>query len=127
MHLPDGTVVSIIVRALCRGRRNRMKTSTIETLKQYEDVLRVFAKKIADKHNIDRDEDDWWTAYPLDEDSFADINVYVFDDDTRSVLKIAAYPVDADGFTICDEWLMLYESSTKKKTTSKFSIRKFRK
>ena len=104
-----------------------MKTSTIETLKQYEDVLRVFAKKIADKHNIDTDEDDWWTAYALDEDSFADINVYVFDDDTRSVLKIAAYPVDADGATICDEWLMLYESSTKKKTRPKFSIRKFRK
>ena len=104
-----------------------MKTSTIETLKQYEDVLRVFAKKIADKHNIDRDEDDWWTAYPLNEDSFADINVWIYDDDKRSILKIAAYPVDAEGFTICDEWLMLYESSTKKKSPNKFTIRKFRK
>lgn len=104
-----------------------MKASTIEMLKEYEQVLREFAKTIGNKHNIDRDEDDWWTAYPLDEDSFADINVYVFDDDTRSVLKIAAYPVDADGATICDEWLMLYESSTKKKTPNKFTIRKFRK
>ena len=121
-------MVSIIVRALPSRTRNRtMKASTIETLTQYQDVLRAFAKNIGNKHNIDRDDDDWWTAYPLDEDSFADINVWVFDDDTRSVLKIAAYPVDADGFTICDEWLMLYELSIKKKSPSKFSIRKFRK
>lgn len=104
-----------------------MKASTIETLKEYKEVLREFAQTIANKHRLDIDDDDWWTAYPLDEDSFADINVYVFDDDTRSVLKIAAYPVDADGATICDEWLMLYEGSTKKKSPNKFTIRKFRK
>jgi hypothetical protein len=104
-----------------------MKTSTIEMLKEYEQVLREFAKIIASKHNIDRDEDDWWTAYPLNEDSFADINVWIYDDDKRSILKIAAYPVDAEGFTICDEWLMLYEATAKKKSPNKFTIRKFRK
>jgi hypothetical protein len=104
-----------------------MKASSIETLTQYEDVLRAFAKNIGDKHNLDKDDDDWWTAFALDEETFADINVWVFDDDTRSVLKIAAYPVDANGFTICDEWLSLYESTVNKKSPSKFSIRKFRK
>ena len=106
-----------------------MKASTIEMLKEYEQVLREFAKSIARKQNIDGDgdDDDWWTAYPLNEDSFADINVWIYDDDTRSTLKIAAYPVDAEGFTICDEWLMLYESSAKKKSPNKFTIRKFRK
>ena len=104
-----------------------MKASTIETLFEYEDVLCAFAKNIGDKYEIDKDSDDWWIAYPLNDDSFADINVWVFNDDTRSILKIAAYPVDADGFTVCDEWLPLYQSTTKKKTTSKFSIRKFRK
>lgn len=104
-----------------------MKASSIETLKEYEQVLQEFAKTIANKHNIDRDDDDWWTAFALNEDCFADINVYVFDDDKRTILKVAAYPVDAEGFTICDEWLLLYECTTKKKTTSKFLIRKFRK
>ena len=108
--MPDGTVVSIIVRALPSRTRNRtMKASTIDTLKEYEEVLREFAQTIAYKHRLDSDDDDWWTAFALDEDTFADINVWVYDDDTRSVLKIAAYPVDADGFTICDEWLSLYE------------------
>ena len=96
-------------------------------LKEYEQVLQAFAKTIANKHRLDIDDDDWWTAFALDKDCFADINVWVHDDDKRTILKVAAYPVDESGFTICDEWLSLYECTAKKKSPNKFSIRKFRK
>jgi hypothetical protein len=104
-----------------------MKASTIEMLHEYEQVLQAFAKTIANKHRLDIDDDDWWTAFALNEDCFADINVYVSDDNKRTILKVAAYPVDESGFTITDEWLSLYECTATKKSPSKFSIRKFRK
>ena len=100
-----------------------MKASTIETLFQYEEVLCAFAKNIGDKYETDFLGDDWWIAFPLDQDRFADINVWISETNKKYVLKISAYPVDADGFTVCDEWLSLYKR-TLKKTKNKFSIRK---
>jgi len=89
--------------------------SSFKQLKEHEEMLKAFAKGLAELYDIDRDGDDYWTAIRLPNDQYADINVWIWEKDGKEKLKIAAYAVDTEGVGEYGEWLSLYEQPLEKK------------
>jgi hypothetical protein len=88
---------------------SKAKGSTMQTLKADEPALKVFAEGLYELYDIDRDGDDWWTAFKFSNGSYADVNIYTYDndDETSRTITISAYPVNEHGETDSDNWLPL--------------------
>ena len=94
------------------------KESTIETIKARETELRNFAANLAELYDVDREGDDYWTAYNFGDGSFADVNVWIDSNGKHEWLVITAYAVDADGYTKTDQYRQLHKESLKAKYTT---------
>ena len=88
---------------------NKQKASNILTLKAYEPALKQFARGLYELYDIDRDGEDWWTAYQFSDGSYADINIYANDNEpfTMRTITIRAYAVDDDGMMITGDNVLL--------------------
>jgi hypothetical protein len=93
--------------------------SSFEQLKEHEEMLKGFAKGLAELYDINRDGDEYWTAVKLPNDLYADINVWIWEKDGQEKLKISAYAVDPKGYRENDQWLSLYEQPLEKKHTKR--------
>lgn len=81
---------------------NKQKASNILTLKADEPALKEFARGLYELYDIDRDGEDWWTAYQFSDGSYADINIYAQDNEpfTMRTITVRAYAVGEDGMMI---------------------------
>jgi hypothetical protein len=88
---------------------SKPKASNILTLKADEPALKVFAQGLYELYDIDRDGEDWWTAFQFSDGSYADVNIYAYDNEPFTVrtITITAYPVNEDGDTLTDNYLRL--------------------
>jgi hypothetical protein len=88
---------------------NKPKPSNILTLKGHETDLRVFALGLYELYDIDRDGDDWWTAYQFPDGSYADVNIYAYENDpfTTRTITITAYAVSDNGMIITGDKVVL--------------------
>lgn len=92
--------------------RNVTKGSTISKIKKHDTELRAFAYGLVQTYDVDRDGDDFWTAYSFGDGSFADVNVWIESSrGKRLMLCVAAYPVTKDGDLVTDEFRVLYKQS----------------
>ncbi len=101
-------------------RQEVTKGSTVETIKERENELRNYATGLAELFDVDREGDDWWTAYSFGDGSFADINVWIDTNGKHEWLVVTAYAVDEDGYTKTDQYRQLYKRSL----TAKHNTRK---
>jgi hypothetical protein len=88
---------------------NKQKASNILTLKADEPALKNFAEGLYELYDIDRDGEDWWTAYQFSDGSYADVNIYAYENERCTVrtITITAYPVGEDGETLTNNYLRL--------------------
>ncbi len=88
---------------------NKAKGSTILTLQGEKKNLEEFARGLYELYDIDRDGEDWFTAYQMSDGSFADINIYAYENEPFDVrtITITAYAVDELGQMIPEQSLLL--------------------
>lgn len=94
------------------------KESTIDTIKARSKDLEAFAKSLVELYDVDRDGDDYWTAFDFGDGSFADVNVWIDSIGKHEILKVTAYPVRLDGSTVTSAYRTLYKQSLKAKYTT---------
>lgn len=99
-------------------RQEVTKGSTIETIKEREQELRNFAANIVELYDVDREGDDYWTAYSFGDGSFADVNIWIDSNGKHEWLVVTAYPVAIDGSTVTSEYRQLHKESLKAKYTT---------
>lgn len=98
---------------------NKLKPSNILTLKGHQPDLKAFALGLYELYDMERDGDDWWTAYQFPDGSYADINIYAYDNEpfTTRTITITAYAVDADGMIITGDEILLLTKRIANNTT----------
>lgn len=94
--------------------------STYDYLFKNIDMLRAYTKGVIEMFDIDRDGDDWWGSIRLPNGSYADVNVYLYDDSKEELLCATVYPVDVRGNTLTQygmtlqtRWLKNLKGETK--------------